>query len=58
MQAVKRELKRMHKQQFGKAHDKVTLLRKQLDDVHCQYDFDLAEVAQMRGVFRRIEALF
>lgn len=48
MKVVKRELKKLHTQQFGKARDKVNMLRKQIDDIHCQHDFDLDGTAQMR----------
>lgn len=47
IKAVKKELKKLHTQHYGKAHDKVKMLRKKIDDIHCHHNFDMDRDAQI-----------
>lgn len=47
LQAVKRGLKKLHRVKSGKAHEKLEHLRKKMEEIHCQRDFDVDETTQM-----------
>lgn len=41
-------LKKLHKEKFGKAHDKVVQLRNKLEEIYCQSDSYYDDVVQVR----------